>query len=96
MKSKKSKPLTVRQQIQQCPLLTPEERSLALFGLRKASHVQPMWNSWKPTRESKPNDLSYAFSWERVSVVKGNSPIANIDFWSLISEKLDEWKQSVV
>jgi len=88
MKTKKVKPLTVRQQIQQCPTLTSEERSLALFGLRKAPHIQPMWNEWALYRRISPNKLSCHFHWECVPVIKGKSKEEARRFWFSISIKL--------
>lgn len=88
---KKSKPLTIRQQIQQCPTLTPEERSLALFGLNKA-RVLPIYKDWELMRKKNPNRLLHAFEWGDVTVIKGQSYEQAHKFWWNIYRKLQDWK----
>lgn len=92
MKTKKVKPLTVRQQIQQCPTLTPEERSLALFGLLKARRV-PSYrtiakNDGKPVRY-----LVSLFVFTKVPVIKGQTDMEAHRFWMNINNKLGQWEQ---
>jgi hypothetical protein len=93
MKTKKVKSLTVRQQIQHCPTLTPEERSLALFGLNKAKMIQPMYKQWEINREAYPNKLLFHFLWDRVVVIKGHSDKQTWSFWATICNKIDIWQQ---
>lgn len=80
---KKTKKLTIRQQIQQCPTLTPEERSLALFGLNKAKGLGI-------TSQEKYR-LANKFTFFKVKVIKGQSGADAHSFWWKINEKLIEY-----
>lgn len=80
---KKTKKLTIRQQIQQCPTLTPEERSLALYGLNKAKMIKSA--SYDKTEKYR---LGVKFLFGEVPVIKGQYFNEAFTFWWEIRDKL--------
>lgn len=91
MKTKKSKPLTIRQQIQQCPTLTPDERSLALHGLNKARALGAKCGY----NTASTSFIAWKFYWRLVPVIKGQNDFEASSFWNNVDNKIAKWQRGL-